>query len=298
MTTEQGVVNSLSTDHFDLTVDLERGAKITSLVDRTGREWLAQAEPGRARAPGAPFTDAEMAGWDECAPTVDACVVNDEAMPDHGDLWDHPFAGTAAHASIVREGLGFAFERSIREVPGGIRMSYRATALRDRIPFLWAAHPQFCAPPGTRVKIDAVRVVDVIDPDEPLIAIDDALATIDTVDAGGYRKWYADPQEPVTSASLVRADGSQLDLAWSDNCPYVGVWFDNGAFSREPIIAIEPSNGYRDALALAMERDRVLFIEPGAPLEWWVDVRVLPALNFTDEGSRNADSCAPMPEQA
>lgn len=267
-------MSSLATEHFEVSVDLERGAKITSLVDRTGREWLAQAQPGRTRAAGAPFTDAEMAGWDECAPTIDACVVDGIVMPDHGDLWDHPFAGTAAHASLTRDGLGFRFERSIAEVPGGIRLTYRAAALRGRLPFLWAAHPQFLAPTGTRVEVGTRRVVDVIDPQEPVIPLTDTLTTIDTVDAGGCRKWYADPQEPVTAASLIRADGGVLDLSWSSNCPYVGVWFDNCAYSHQPVIAIEPSNGYRDSLALAIERDHVQIIEPGTPLEWWVDLRV------------------------
>ncbi|WP_061963009.1 hypothetical protein [Demequina aurantiaca] len=267
-------MTELATERFTVVVDLQRGAKITSLLDHTGREWLAQAAPGANRQAGAAFTDAEMAGWDECAPTIDACVVDGVSMPDHGDLWDQPFIGDAAHSEVTRDGLGFTFERSITEVPEGIRLNYRVTALREQIPFLWAAHPQFSAPVGTRVSIAASRIVDVIDPEEPLTPMEAATSTIDTVDHGKFRKWYADPQEPIHKASLIRADGGVLDMSWSSNCPYVGVWFDNCAFSREPVIAIEPSNGYRDALALAIERDRVVYVEPGSPLEWWVELRL------------------------
>ncbi|WP_062210989.1 hypothetical protein [Demequina oxidasica] len=267
-------MTELATERFTVVVDLERGAKITSLLDHTGREWLAQAAPGASRRAGAAFTDAEMAGWDECAPTIDASVVDGVSMPDHGDLWDQAFTGDAAHSAITRAELGFTFERSITEVREGIRLHYRVTALRERIPFLWAAHPQFSAPAGTRVLVAAQRIVDVIDPEEPMTPINDSQLQIDTVDPGKFRKWYADPHEPVTVASLIRADGGVLDMEWSSNCPYVGVWFDNCAFSREPVIAIEPSNGFRDSLALAIQRDRVTYVEPGEPLEWWVELRL------------------------
>ena len=51
-------------------VDPARGAKITSLVDADGTEWLTQSDGRGIPAPGTSFVDAEMARWDECAPTI------------------------------------------------------------------------------------------------------------------------------------------------------------------------------------------------------------------------------------
>jgi len=266
-------MTTLSTAHFELAVDLERGAKITSLKDSTGYEWLAQAVPGAVPVAGTKFTDAEMSGWDECAPTIEECLVDGVQIPDHGDVWDQEFTGSAAHAHIKRDELGFTFERSITEVAEGIHLSYRATALRERVPFLWAAHPQFSAPPGTRVELGECLIVDIWEPVSEPRPPQAADATIDTLSDGQCRKWYVSPAEPVFAASLVKADGRSLDLSWSASCPYVGVWFDHALHSREPVIAIEPSIGYYDSLDRAVALDRVAYLAPREPLEWWVEIR-------------------------
>ncbi len=56
--------------------------------------------------------------------------------------------------------------------------------------------------------------------------------------------------------------------------PYLGIWFDRGAYSREPVIALEPSTGYYDSLATAVELGRVPRLEVGVPFEWYVDLAV------------------------
>lgn len=257
-------------------VDPARGAKITSLVDADGVEWLAQAEPG---APvGAAFTDAEMAGWDECAPSIVACTVDGAPVPDHGDLWNVPFEelpdGTLrAHGAS----LDYRFERRIEPTSDGLRLHYSALALSRPIPFLWAAHPQFLAPHGTRVVVPGVVVVeDVMVHPRASMPWSDELSTIDTVREGGCRKVYVLPERAVASADLLRGDGRTLRMSWSAAAPYLGIWFDHGAYSREPVIALEPCTGYYDSLETALALARVAYLEVGTPLEWWVDLAVHP----------------------
>ncbi|MFC9559442.1 hypothetical protein [Agromyces sp. NPDC056965] len=264
-------------------VDPRRGAKILSLRDADGVEWLAQAEPSADGLRGKAFVDAEMAGWDECAPTIVACRVGDHDLPDHGDLWDIPFDVETDGTTVTAVGssLGYRLRRGIRATETGLRLEYEVTALRGVLPFLWAAHPQFIAPPGTRVELDGggtgvMRVVDVMDPALPELIWSEDLASIDTVPPSGYRKLYAHPEQPVHGARLVRADGSTLALSWSPECPYVGLWFDRAAFSREPVIAIEPATAYFDALDTAIRLNRVPFVSPRRPLRWWVEVTAQP----------------------
>ncbi len=141
------------------------------------------------------------------------------------------------------------------------------------MPLLWAAHPQFAAPPGTRVHLSGVgTVIDVLDSALPELAWSEQLATIDTVPAGGFRKLYPSPGHPVNEATLVRVSGDTLTLRWSPECPYVGLWFDGAAFSAEPVIAIEPTTGWFDSLEVAVARGRVPVVEPGVPLRWWVEL--------------------------
>ena len=86
----------------------QMGGKIVSLLDkRGGCEWLVGPIPGRPVRPvayAAPFTEQEMAGWDEMFPTIVACAYpgpgprHGAALPDHGEVWALPWVVTAAAA--------------------------------------------------------------------------------------------------------------------------------------------------------------------------------------------------------
>ena len=153
-------------------------------------------------------------------------------------------------------------------------MSYTAHATDVSVPFLWAAHPQFSAPPGTRVVIDGVTsVVDVLAIPADRMVWDDAASSIDSVAFGACRKFYVDPEHVSTRAQLIRRD-AVLKLNWASGCPFLGVWFDHSAFAREPVIALEPTNGYFDSLKDASDNGLVAELVPGEPLSWWIDVSV------------------------
>lgn len=255
------------------TVDPGRGAKITSLRDACGMEWLAQPASDETYRAGTAFTDAEMAGWDECAPTIVACRVDGWELPDHGDLWDAAFVVMPDGSTVALGGsLPYRFRRRILPTDDGLRFEYEAEALDQSVPFLWAAHPQFTAPPGTRVELgDVTHVVDVLDPATPELPWEPTLASIDAIDAGGCRKLYVHPEQAVYAASLIRGD-RMLTLSWSPECPYLGVWFDGAAYSREPVIALEPATGYFDSLDTAARLGRATVLTPGAPLRWCVEL--------------------------
>lgn len=265
-------------DALSAVVNPRRGAKITSLVDADGTEWLAQGNPRPRVAPGTPFVDAEMQGWDECAPTIVACRVPNHDLPDHGDLWDAEFDVDGDLVSAVGTSMSYRFQRRIRSTPTGLRLDYSAEALARPIPFLWAAHPQFAAPPGTRVELPSIiDVVDVLDPATPQLAWTRELSAIDTLSIGECRKVYVAPSTPIDRARLVRPDGSGLLLRWSDTCPYLGIWFDQSAYSDTPVIALEPATAYFDSLERAVQLGRAPLLTPGHPLTWWVELEAQPA---------------------
>ncbi|MDQ1571914.1 MAG: hypothetical protein QOF79_2588 [Actinomycetota bacterium] len=271
---------TIAGDGLTATVVPARGGKIVSLVDAKGVEWLTQAaapirDPAR---PGARFTDAEMAGWDECAPSIEAVTVNGRDIPDHGDLWTiawHDAGGGWLQAAGTS--FDYEFERSIRSIAGGLRLDYRAEAIQNDVPFLWAAHPQFRAPAGTVVRVpDLESVVDVlVEPAERMPWSAD-LATIDSMPPRGVRKLYVDPATSARAASLTRPGTGELSISWTPNCPYLGLWFDNCGFSREAVIAIEPSTGYYDSLGRGIANGRVAVLKVGEPLEWSIEVVVDP----------------------
>lgn len=260
------------------TVLPSRGAKIGSLRDAS-REWLAQpAIPVGPPARGAAsFVDAELAGWDECAPSITGCAVDGTVVHDHGDLWALGFDRTTDGVRVAHP--RFSFERRIVPTATGLRLDYRAQAIERPLPFLWAAHPQFVAPPGSRIELpDRLELVDVLDAPTLRQPWSAELASIDTVPVDGRRKVFVEPDHRVDRATLVHPDGARLTLRWcSEQLPYLGLWFDHGAFSREPVIAIEPMTGYHDSLERAVALGRVLLLEPDQPFEWWVEVSALSA---------------------
>ncbi|TDN91577.1 hypothetical protein [Microbacterium sp. BK668] len=250
-----------------------RGGKIVSLRDDDGREWLAQPESpvGPPARPGDGFLAAEMAGWDECAPTIVACEVDDLTLPDHGSLWTAKGRAVGRTVTLVDDTLGFRFERSIEPSGRGLRFDYRVTTPTRTIPFLWAAHPQFAAPPGTIVRVPAhvTTAVDVLDPALPERPWDGATASIDDLDEGECRKVYVHPETPVFAASLSRRDAT-LSMRWSAACPYLGVWMERGLYRSGPVVAIEPSTSYFDALDVALAAGRTPTVSPEKPLAWTI----------------------------
>ena len=161
------------------------GGKIASI--RIGGQEMLQAPLAAyaARTRCMRFDAGDASGWDECLPSVAACVVQTEAgaasIPDHGDLWrvqwrEIPGIGPEIadrepdHSSAARIALcgacfslPLALERSIQlaESPSGykLRLDY---ALRNTgaspTPWSWAAHPLFAAEAGDRIVLpDSIR---------------------------------------------------------------------------------------------------------------------------------------------
>lgn len=265
---------AITSGSADLVLSPARGGKIVSLLDQRGREWLSQPGgetglPPVAR-PGAVFTDAEMCGWDECAPTIVACVVAGADLPDHGELWTQRWWARADQAGTTGPSFRYRFTRRVKPIPDGFALHYEVQAIERSFPFLWAAHPQFLAPPGSHVLVDAGESVwDVLA--EPAVQQpwDPDLACMDSVPHGSCRKFFLLPERPASAAELRLADGSGLRLEWDASIlPYLGVWFDARRYSREDVIALEPSTAFYDGLDRAVRLGTVPTVHPGTPLTW------------------------------
>ena len=252
-------------------VSPSRGGKIVSLVDESGREWLAQptsplpppAEPGDV------FTAAELCGWDECAPTVDDETWDGARLGDHGDLWTQRWAVEGSQVRATSPALGFSFSRSITPTGRGLRMEYVVRSARD-IPLLWAAHPQFVAPPGSHVQLPAGTVLRAQDGSE----LDHDVLRMDSYADGECRKFHADPATRVGWASLVLPSDERLTLYWSSSAPYLGIFMDAAAIARERVAVIEPMSGWPDTLSQAVESGHVARITPDRPLTVRVEVGI------------------------
>jgi len=254
----------------------QRGGKLASIVHR-GREWLTQ--PQRRLLPltqlPALLVDGDMFGWDECAPTIDDCEVLGHRLPLHGDAWNQPWREVGDGWLEVR-GRHFAYtlSRRLSIEADGFRLDYEVSAA-EAMPFLWAAHPQLAASPGTEVVLGngteplvdrfARGYWDSREAGEPI-----RLSDLPPKKSG---KLFVTPEQVVDRAQLIQPDGATLTFRWDAAvAPYLGVWMDRAGIGPVDAIAIEPMTGYADSCASAVEASRVLWLQPGQTVSWWLEV--------------------------
>ena len=154
------------------------GGKIASMR-LAGREWLWTSD---VIAPVAPdervaaddavsyVRTADTGGYDECFPTVGACVVPASVpgaggvrLPDHGELWSQAprvrVDRDAGRALLVATWEGrrmpYVFERAAEVLADGrVELRYAATNRGAQpIPFLWSAHPLLPLTARTRLVL-------------------------------------------------------------------------------------------------------------------------------------------------
>lgn len=277
------------------------GAKIASLVDTTaGYEWLAApTRPIRKREYGDTFVDHDLSGWDEMFPTIDACPSpHDPAvmLPDHGEVWALSWETVARSEEAITlqvsgRALDYLLTRTVTLLPNGLRLDYAVENRTGKaLPYLWAAHPLFRGN-DTEVVLPA-EVKQVVAVAHPRIEtantlLDWALATLpdgerQRLDQVGepsrkdFRKVYLQPDQRIASAGLRQhGKGCTLNMSWDATAaPYLGVWVDEGTYTKDSTVALEPCSGYYDSVERAIAQGRVTTIPANGRASWWVEVRL------------------------
>jgi galactose mutarotase-like enzyme len=284
----------LSSPELEVMILPACGGKIVSLRHRaSGREWLAQpSRPLHARpAYGSSFTAADLFGWDEMLPTIIACRYPsaDPALgvelPDHGEVWALEWkvlreAPGSVLMAVDGRALPYRLERNVSLNGQCLRLDYRLTAAgSEPLWLLWAAHPQFACTGGSRLVLPGhvKNLLDVTVPGQtsPCAWPDQAPDNPQALARGEGRKLYVTPPATVSWAALADGGGDWLRMSWDTAVvPYLGIWLDNHAYAREPVVALEPSTGFYDDLALAQRSGRVPLVPAGEQLRWWVEVSV------------------------
>jgi galactose mutarotase-like enzyme len=285
----------------------EMGAKIVSIFDkRHNHEWLVgPIRPPKPVPYASDFGQADMAGWDEMFPTIDACPYPGAGpyagapLPDHGEVWPLPWRMESASPnglqySIQGRSLPYTLRRNATlPEPGLIHLDY---TLENTGPapfdYLYAAHPQFSADTTTRILLpeNVTQVINVHPqpawgaaglpyPWPVAHALDGQTYHLDQIAPAtrhSCRKFYVPPETPISWAALQhQASGSTLRLEWHPAAlPYLGVWVDEGRWNTAPTVALEPTNAYYDSLALAVTNRRTGQIAPGATQTWRLMLRL------------------------
>ena len=263
---------TLVTPDLVVSVSPRRGGKITSLVHRaSGREWLEDAEGALEGPPDVSlgFDGGDMCGWDEMLPTIESCEVDGVGLADHGELWRRPWEvlraeSDAASLRVRDDGSGLELTRTLTLERARLRVDYHlVNAAASERAVLWAAHPLFRARPGTRLSLEG-EIVEVSE-DGRVVghgAWPGPVRSVGDLAEGECAKYFVRVPGSTPVASLLDPEGTWLSLTWAAvDAPYLGVWLDRAALARHPVIALEPTNGAHDSLAVARGAK-------GAPTPW------------------------------
>ncbi len=276
------------------------GGKLGSLCDkRSGREWLWRNPrmPYAATPPGPSYTaTADSGGWDECFPSVAACVYPSAPwagapIQDHGELWSQPAELTLSeapgtltlHCRWRGAALPYSFERTLTLSAGAARLrcDYLATNLAAApMPVIWSAHPLLAIEPGMAVRLPAGARLHqnvALPLGQPPLSLD----PLPGPEAAAALKVWSDPLDEGWAA-LVARDGA-LTMRWDTALlPQVAVWANLGAWAGDggaPYynLGLEPCIGAQDSLADAVSVHQLFAtLPPHGALSWWLEVELSP----------------------
>ena len=320
LTTSQGVVEGfdavrVETGMLALTLLPELGGKISSLRDmRSGREWLwRNPRLSYQRVPhGSSYVLlADTGGWDECFPSVAACIYPSPPwagadIQDHGELWSQPAAlevieeGTSIALRTRWQGIAlpYRFERTLRLSADSaiVRAEYGVSNESDAaLQFIWSSHPllaiepgmQLLVPPEARFNayatIPAQLLTETSGIRYPLVAQAGArmfdLERLPDASAGIALKLWSEPL-PQGWATL-RANNGALHMRWdAAHLPQLAFWMNLGGGASdggEPYynLGLEPCIGAQDSLSDAVERVKLFAtLPPREARAWWLEVEL------------------------
>lgn len=280
---EQGFdVFTLRSESIEVEVVPELGAKVISIKNqRTAREWLYRPPGGlrlfRNRL-GDDFATSTLVGWDECLPTVAACTWNGRTLPDHGEAWsvawqvDEAAWQRSVLSTTVRLGVtGLLFERTIELDDREVQVRYVLTNPgKQAEAFLWAMHPLLAMVAGDQLELPA----DV----RGHLAGE---SWIDSLTFGerppACAKVFAGPVREGRAGVTNLDTGDRIGFHWdaAENT-WLGLWLTRGGWNGHHHLALEPTNGRPDSLAVAAEQNQTGQIPPHGGKSWGVRLRVDP----------------------
>jgi galactose mutarotase-like enzyme len=273
----------LGNSDLELAVVPALGARVVSLENlRSGREWLWHPASGLKlfrNRPGDDFSRSPLVGWDECLPTITLCTWKGRALPDHGEAWNQAWTlDTAAwERGVLKTSVrlplsSFHFTRTLEFSGSSLAVEY---LLENPAPvaqeFLWAAHPLLALHEGDQLELtDETRL---------LLKGDACLESLQfKAGSPGYAKLYAGPLRQGRAGVFNPRTGDRLTFQWDTaECDTLGLWLTRGGWHGHHHLALEPTNGAPDSLAVAAgQSKRCGLIPPHSRKTWRLQLRVEP----------------------
>ncbi len=253
------------------------------------------------------FEEYEPSGFDECLPTIAACLYPEEPfsasrLPDHGDVWcsssSVEIAGEQVTLTTSIRSLPLRFTKKCQLQEKVVRLDYEVTNLsQSDVKFLWSAHPLLRVEPDAEIILpQEVKEVEVNwSKDERLgksgdrctwpIATECSGRTVElnrivSPTAATAEKLFTSPLcEGFCGMFLPRENESIIFRFDPRLVPYVGIWICQGGWpiaraDKQFTVALEPCNGRPDSLEEAIRRNECPTVAACGTMRWWMEIEV------------------------
>ena len=310
MESDNVVRAELKTDTLRVTVLPELGGKIASLIAvRAGTDVELLQQPLAAYGPRdltMGFEESDASGFDECLPSVAACMVKTAAgevgVPDHGDFWRLPCVWQQEDGKLTLAASGASlplfFERELTVEGSTLTIGYR---LRndgsEPVPYGWSAHPLFSVDAGDRIVIPGREIAFQVEGSAgnrlgargarhswPLAKLNGGaeadLSIAGAIGDGIGDKIYLEAPKEGWAAIERKQSGLRLTVKFDPaESPWLGMWICYGGWPesgtvRQQCVAIEPCTAPMDSLAEAAGQGWARTLQPGAESRWTMQITV------------------------
>ncbi len=260
---------AIETARLTLLILPQDGAKLVSLKRKADEKELLVTKSGdtyRVLTYNGSYVESECSGFDDMFPTVDPETVNGLSYPDHGECCRLPYDARIEEARLhlVADSKLFpiTYEKTIYvEGEDTVCLKYRIhNRANSPFPFLWAGHIMLAGEDGMRLRTPFPKgtPTEMMFIDPHTVKADnlpyDRLIKHEAGKGVAYKFYYLSPM-PKGEFSLSYPDGQKLLFRYdSKKLPYLGLWFNNGAFQGGYSITPEPCTAPFDATKRGAER--------------------------------------------
>lgn len=236
-----------------LECDLADGARITTLqYDGTDLLTAAPAAFHPPRTDYGRYETRPVYGYDDCFPTVEACL----GWPDHGELCWLPWQGTPADCSVRSRRWPVVFRRRLEFAARTLTWSFSLTNEGGHpLPFQHAMHPL--------MPLDRIASLE--------LPSADAARQLRAAPRGTARMLYIN-DVPEGRFAVAFLDGPRLEVTFPKTLfPTLSIWWNNRGYPDEDGLrrcecAFEPTPGRNTHL----EEGTTLTSQPHGTMSWAV----------------------------
>lgn len=273
----------LQNDLLYVTTLPDVGGMISSFVHKpSGVDLLYHHPRLEARRPyyRAPVDDWWAGGVIEGLPTCFACTVEEQSLPDFGEVWSEPWtvveaSRTSATLSCTTRiwPLRITRQMSLLDGMSSLRLRYRIENLGDTAtPFLWGVHPTVPVGPRTWIQVSASVEELAMEQGSPAPARESAFTrgpvAFRDIATPGQRFSYLSGL-PADAWCAVWDEDAPVGLGMSfkaSDFPVLGMWLLDG-WRGLRAITLEPWIGWPGSLEEAIRLGRARTVQRGASFE-------------------------------